>query len=226
MEFSVYKHTSPTGKVYIGCTSQKPQKRWGSDGCKYRNNTRFWSDIQRYGWDAFDHEVLTEGLTKEEAARIEIELISRHDSTNPTKGYNTGPGGENIGVTFHHSDAARLKISEANKGKHLSRETRDKVSASRKGWCPSDETRTRMSQISKGRPSPNRGKTPTAATREKLTEASKKTPVKNLDTGERFSSIQEAARALKLHAGAIWAVCNGRQKTHGGFRWAYEEVIL
>lgn len=33
--FIVYKHTSPSGKCYVGITSQAPECRWGNDGCKY-----------------------------------------------------------------------------------------------------------------------------------------------------------------------------------------------
>ena len=41
--FIVYKHTSPSGKCYVGITSQAPECRWGNDGCKYleiHNNIR------------------------------------------------------------------------------------------------------------------------------------------------------------------------------------------
>lgn len=26
--YTVYKHTTPSGKVYIGITGQKPERRW------------------------------------------------------------------------------------------------------------------------------------------------------------------------------------------------------
>lgn len=30
MGYSVYKHTFPNGKVYIGMTGQEPEKRWAN----------------------------------------------------------------------------------------------------------------------------------------------------------------------------------------------------
>lgn len=45
-------------------------------------------------------------------------------------------------------------------------------------------------------------------------------PVRNMDTGEIFSSVRLAARAMKLNNGAIFsAVHNGHRA--GGYRWAY-----
>lgn len=225
MSYTVYRHTGPTGKVYIGITSQKPENRWGVGGCGYRYNTYFWRAIQKYGWEAFTHEIIAQGLTKEKAAQVEVELIARHSSTDPAKGYNHSTGGEKSGAGARHTAEAKLKIAAANKGKTLSIETRKKVSASRKGWHPGPETRARMAEASKGRPSPRKGKKLDPETLERLRSAAERKPVKNLDTGEIFPSIQGAARALGLHAGAIWATCNGKQKTHGGFRWAYGEVI-
>lgn len=35
--YSVYKHTSPSGKVYVGITSLKVQKRWNK-GREYLSN--------------------------------------------------------------------------------------------------------------------------------------------------------------------------------------------
>lgn len=96
--FKVYMHTSPNGKKYIGITRQeKPERRWGSNGCGYIDNQHFWRAIQKYGWDNFQHEILFEDLTEEEAQQKEIELIAYYDSTDQTKGYNiTAGGGYNI----------------------------------------------------------------------------------------------------------------------------------
>ena len=99
--FKVYMHTSPNGKRYIGITSQRPVHRWGGNGYGYIDNTYFWRAIQKYGWDNFQHEILFEGLTKEEAEQKEIELIAHYDSTNPSKGYNiTAGGGYSFNVTL------------------------------------------------------------------------------------------------------------------------------
>ena len=64
--YCVYKHTNKfNGKVYIGITSQQPEKRW-KNGYGYEGNEYFYRAIQKYGWnDGFNHEIIVSGLTKE-----------------------------------------------------------------------------------------------------------------------------------------------------------------
>ena len=44
----------------------------------------------------------------------------------------------------------------------------------------------------------------------------------NGDVTLRFDSAREAANALGINASSIAAVCKGRLKTTGGFKWQYE----
>ena len=89
--YIVYKHTSPSGKFYIGITGQDTERRWrrGGSGYKPRKDysCRFYNAILKYGWDNFKHEILYDNLTKEEAEKIERELIDKYDLTNPEYGY-------------------------------------------------------------------------------------------------------------------------------------------
>lgn len=56
--FIVYKHTVlPTGKVYIGCTTQSVDDRW-KNGCGYSGSTHFNRAIKKYGWENISHEIL------------------------------------------------------------------------------------------------------------------------------------------------------------------------
>ena len=81
--FIVYKHTSPSGKCYVGITSQAPECRWGNDGCKYLEihkngklkHPYFAQAILKYGWDNIKHELLHEKLSKEEACKLEQKYI-------------------------------------------------------------------------------------------------------------------------------------------------------
>ena len=91
--YCVYKHISPSGKVYIGITSNDPRRRWNS-GHGYRQCKGFWNAIQKYGWSNIAHEILYTGLTKSEAERIEKELIEKYRSTDSRFGYNILPGGD------------------------------------------------------------------------------------------------------------------------------------
>ena len=74
--YTVYQHKNKiNGKVYIGITMQEPEKRWGVNGRNYKSSPHFYSAIQKYGWDNFEHNILFTNLTKEEACLKEIEFI-------------------------------------------------------------------------------------------------------------------------------------------------------
>ena len=92
--YSVYRHTTPNGKVYIGITQQEPEVRW-RNGHGYKNNVLFKRAIEKYGWDNIKHEVLYTGLTKQEAFRTEERLIAEHRSNQKEFGYHLTAGGAN-----------------------------------------------------------------------------------------------------------------------------------
>lgn len=50
MNYSVYVHVFPNGKLYIGATRQEPKKRWRGGG-GYRNQKAMHEAILKYGWD-------------------------------------------------------------------------------------------------------------------------------------------------------------------------------
>lgn len=174
-EYTVYKHTAPNGKVYIGITKQKPDRRW-RNGDGYKHNKHFYSAILKYDWENIKHEIVENGLTKEQACNLEIELIAKYDATNPKHGYNNTMGGE----TNIPSKETRGKFSEANKGKHHSPETRKKMSESRKGVN-----------------NPNFGKHLSAETRQKISESLKCTYINHPELLLKFS---ESKKGIHLSA--------------------------
>lgn len=99
--FYVYKHTNKVNnKVYIGITSRSdPTIRWGTGGKGYGKSTRFATAIKKYGWDNFSHEILFEGLTRDEAVEKEQELIAFYKSNDRKYGYNSTSGGEFFTLT-------------------------------------------------------------------------------------------------------------------------------
>lgn len=113
--YIVYKHTSPSGKVYIGITSKTPQER-RANGIGYSSQSYFFRAIVKYGWINFTHEVLFEGLTLEEAKDKEIELIKEYRSTDIHFGYNIDEGGDSHIIT----EACRKNISKGKKDKKWS----------------------------------------------------------------------------------------------------------
>ena len=195
--WTVYKHTAPNGKVYIGITMRKPEKRW-ANGNGYKHNKHFYNAILEYDWKNIRHDILETGLTKQQACAKEIELIAKYDATNPKHGYNNSIGGEYGTLGVHPSAETRKKMSEANKGKHHSAEARKKMSESRKGRIPwnkgvhlsaetrrklseaqkgkhhlSPEMRRKLSESRKGANNPNYGKHPSAESRRKMSESTK-----------------------------------------------------
>ena len=130
--YCVYCHRNlANGKVYIGITNDT-HNRWRSDGSGYANQPLFWNAIQKYGWDGFEHIILIDRLSLEDAQKYEKEYISKFQSnayrySNPQRGYNLTDGGEGFcGVdrrgnknSFygkHHTDGSKKKMSDSKKG--------------------------------------------------------------------------------------------------------------
>lgn len=197
--YTVYKHTSPSGKVYIGITCQRPEIRWNG-GRGYKHSPHFSAAIARHGWENFHHEILAEGLTREAAEAMEVALIAEYDSTNRTKGYNADKGGL---ARPRHSEETRAKISAAVSGE------RHPLYGAKQSpeWVEK-----RMRHM--------RGRHLTAEHANKLKYA-RLVAVKCLDTGEEYESATEAGRCLNIGNSKITAVCRGHRKTTHGTRWEY-----
>lgn len=243
-EYTVYRHTNmANGKVYIGITSTDITRRSGSNGKNYKKNTLFYRAIQKYGWDAFSHEVLFSGLSLEDAAKHEVDLIDVYHSNDPRFGYNISTGGEggNSGVSCSEEERERrrkLMTGENNPcygrygenhpafGRKHSDESKLAVSAALSGRTFSDETLKRMSDARKsmgswvGVDNPMSGKT--------YGDAPHARKIVCVETGEMFDSVKRAAEFANVFATSIVATCKGRQKTCGGYHWKYyssEEVL-
>lgn len=91
--WSVYRHKSPSGKVYIGITSKNnPELRWSNPLNSYKNNQYFCSAILKYGWNNFTHKILFTNINKISANLIEIDLIYYYKKLGIC--YNITDGGE------------------------------------------------------------------------------------------------------------------------------------
>ena len=81
--FCVYVHTNKiNNKKYVGQTCQKPESRWGNQGCGYKGCLLFERAIQKYGWDNFEHKILYSNLTQKEACAYESLLINKYNNIN------------------------------------------------------------------------------------------------------------------------------------------------
>lgn len=220
--YVVYMHEHrETGKKYIGITGMKPEYRWNNG--KGYSSGYFRNAIEKHGWDAFKHEILYTGLTKEEACKLEQELIAKYQTNNPEFGYNGSVGGEATALGCHWE---------------LSEETREKMRRPK-----SEEHRKHISEARKKMPSKplteeHKRKIAEAGIGRKLTEEhkaklsgtnnykSKRVAQIDAETGlvvAEWECVSQAAKALGLSQQNISACClhKPRRKTVGGYRWEY-----
>lgn len=211
--YCVYSHTNKkNNKKYIGITSQKPEIRWRK-GIGYKNNKYFNRAIEKYGWDGFRHEILYEGLTQEEAERIEISLIKKFNCCDPKTGYNIEKGGR-CGDKF--TEETKSKISNALKGKPKTEEHKKKISESHKGKRSPESAKEKMRLRMQGNNNPMYGK------KRDISEYKTK-KVLCVETGDVYISTCEASRSTGIQQSDISKACNGKLKTAGKCHWVFLE---
>lgn len=108
--YTVYMHVNKiNNKKYIGITRRRPEERWMSNGLGYKRQG-FYNAIKKYGWNNFEHIILAQNLSFQEASNLEIELIKYYDSMH--NGYNQSFGGESSKY-YKIPEEIRQKISES-----------------------------------------------------------------------------------------------------------------
>lgn len=213
--YTVYMHTSPSGKRYAGITSLKPERRWAK-GLGYLKCPYMSKAIKKYGFENFLHEILYVNLTKEEAEQKEVELIAYYDTTNPNKGYNVEFGGNSTGKL---SEEQRDKLRNCNLGKKHSEETKRKMSESGKRKIFTEEHKKHLSES-------KMNKFHSDETIEMMRETSKKNVSvlqfdKNMNFICKYISISEASRRTSIARPNISACCRGIVEHVGGYIWKY-----
>lgn len=218
--YCVYKHTSPSGKVYIGITSVKPNRRW-HNGKGYKHNSHFYHAIQKYGWESFSHEILADGLTKEEAAIAEQKYIKELNAANREFGYNQTTVGEH---GYNFSDEVIEKMCKDRKGKKPSDKARKNMSISRTGVPFSREHSNKISKSLSGKQNPMYGRKTSDSVKEKIRQTNRNInckAVRCVETGVIYKSASEAARLLGVGWSHISRACRGERNTAYGFHWEY-----
>lgn len=231
--YFVYKHTSPSGKVYIGITKQTPERRWrNGEGYKPSDEpTPFYNAILKYGWDNIKHEILAEGLSKEEACAMEIETIQKTRAQDSAYGYNVLAGGE---VPLHDCpDSVKKKMSEKafkkwTRSEYKESHTGDQHWTNRKGYSKNSIEAMRQSNLGRKR-TPEQVEFLREKGREQKRligkENKKSIPILCLSKDGRvlgkYYGAMEAERETGVCFQNIFKVCNGERKTAGGFRWQY-----
>lgn len=204
--WSVYRHTCPDGKVYIGATGKLPRVRWNY-GYGYRNSL-FYTVIRKYGWNNILHEVLATNLTEEQAFELEEKLIAEHDSTNPDKGYNLAKGRGSTGVVISEETRQRLVASHLGKKNPHTPEWNQKI---REGNL--------------GKKKPHVGVPRSRECRKKMSEALSIPVVqydKQLNFIKEYPSGREAMRQTGVNDRGISRCCRGLAKSAGGYIWKHK----
>ena len=122
MKNVIYKLTSPSGKQYIGLTTNFKKRM--RNHLRSNSNTKIYHAINKYGFDNFKKEVLIEVADPNLLPQLEIFYIKIYNTYK--NGYNMTLGGEG---TFGQipwnkgkkrkpfSEEHKRKLSEATKGK-------------------------------------------------------------------------------------------------------------
>lgn len=169
--FLIYKHTAPNGKAYIGQTNNLHRRdivHRNTNGCR-----AFANAIKKYGWEAFAHEVLADGLTLDEANALEVAFIAKHNTMSPN-GYNLKSGGKN-GIPSPES--IELAASK-RRGRKLPATHRERLSELGKAMSPErmqklQEGARAARERMKGKPHFNLGRKHDEQHREKTSLASR-----------------------------------------------------
>lgn len=232
--YCVYMHRLKSdGRVYIGQSSDV-EKRWKNKGRGYYNCVKFFRAIQKYGWDAFDHIVLFDNLTKEEADILEDKMILKYDSMNQKKGFNLRRGGSQGKM----SEETKRKMSASTRGKNhpqygkpMSEETKRKISASEKGKKLSEEHKRIISKIQKGKKHSEEtkrkislshlGKRHTVASREKMSRSSGGKTIRCVETGDVYFGARFASADTGIDPSSISQCAKGIRKSAGGYHWEF-----
>lgn len=219
IEGIIYKYTSPSGKCYIGQTTNEKIRRehWNTEGPyagRKINRAR-----KKYGFNNFSYEVLERHLYRsiEEAQSsldtLEIYYIGIFNSYK--NGYNCTIGG-NTTLGYSHTEDTKSKISKAHIGKRASSETKSKLSMMRKGKIHSKEWSANISKSLKGRP---------CTWADKIASSKNKAVIQYNTNGlyiKEYSSTKEASSWTNISSAAIYKCLSGVNSTAGGFIWKYK----
>lgn len=237
-------------KKYVGATINNPQERfWHHISMANSGSDRpFYKSIRKYGKESFSLEILEKNSDTNYVFNVlEEKYIKKYKSHISENGYNLTWGGDgNNG--FKPSDATKLKISRALKGKKrkpLSEEHKRKISESQRGKTVviSEEQRKKISKTLTGRkngPMPdhikqkireaNIGKTPSKEHRKKIGDKNRKyVYIMSYRSGPEIEvkNIVEFCEHNNLDRATLYKVVSNKypeRKSHKG--WSGKRIMI
>lgn len=232
--WSIYVHINKiNNKKYVGQTNNI-KARWQSNGYYYHDSPYFYRAIQKYGWDNFQHIILKQNLTQQEANYWEEYYITDFYKSNIRQnGYNLKGGGGGLG---HPNQETLNKMSQAQRKRYLnmSLEEKEKVKQNCKKMNQIYLKNTSKEDILKnsqpGRIAANKYWEEHPEEQRKHMDKMRKIGIEKtskavycIETGQTYSSSQQAARALgKTDGSHIRKSCRNQGKTKGfGYHWRF-----
>ena len=263
---AIYKITNEqNGKVYIGGSGNIRDRRqhheWDLEhGC--HGSKLLQEDYNNYP-ESFRFDVI-EYCDAKDLVELERKYIAEYDAMNPIRGYNRESGGNkdktisdetkkiwsdqrsNGGAGMfgkHHTEEAKRKIAEKQRGRIMPEERKRKISEAKKGVKMSLEYRKKLSELRKGRKATPRQiaalekaracrvfgedfrrKVSAAKIGKYRGEENKyHMDVICIETGELFHGVNEAGRKKGVSATHISAACKGKRNVAGGLHWRYAD---
>lgn len=217
--YTVYMHITPSNKYYIGITKNDTKFRW-KNGKSYKHCRRFNEAIKKYGWESIKHLILHQNLSKEEAYKVEQQLIEKYKSNNPLFGYNISLGGNVV------SEETKKLISKNTKIAMSRPEVKEKMSISQhnrisplKGRSLTEEHKRKLSDSHKGK---SRKHTISEIEKMRRNNTRKKSII-CVETGIIYESINEAGRKTNIDYRNIQRSCK-RNNVAGGYHWQYYDL--
>lgn len=248
--YFIYTHTSPSGKVYVGQTTNV-KRRWGYNGEHYRNKKDDGSYIQplfaraivKYGWNSFEHKIILECSSKNEADYAEKYLIKWYKlhnmSYNCTDGGEGTPGIHRRPLTLEErvKISNRVKKNPPMKGKKHTPEAMAKIIAANRNRVYTPEQKAIQAQK---RRAIMLGRKLSSETIKKISDYRKSHPETwiggwnkqevhqyNVDGKyiASYPSAMHAAKALDKNIGSDIGRCiKGKAASAGGYIWKEEKV--
>lgn len=227
-KYKIYKHTSPSGKVYIGQTSQNnPVQRWRNGGKGYFRKNPKTQDFQqpamvnaimKYPWNLWTHEIIDYADTQEQADFLEQLYIQQFKSTDPKFGYNiTSGGGGHHGQPMLQS--TRSKLSEAIKQLWNDPQYRQRVISNMQGRSMHENTKAALLKA-------NTGRTLSQETKAKIGKANSEKVLQFSLNGTllyEYDSCKAASISINKTASAISNCCTGKSKKCSSYLFLYKK---
>jgi group I intron endonuclease len=232
----IYKITSPSGKIYIGQTTNYSKRHNAYKNHKCKGQPKLFASIEKYGFINHIIEIVKECEVKD------LNYYERYYQ----EYYESVLNGLNLRYTAttdksgFMSEETKKKMSDSGKGKIITEEWRKNLSIAGMNRRHTEEEKQKISQANKGKI-----KTPEHIAKIQATLKTMQMPkrseetkaLQSLNNGKskkvnqydlegnfinQFRSGSQASRELGISVMSISSCALGKLKTGGGFVWKYE----